>query len=75
MTRASFISNLSSYKSKCQTMATLRLFIDLTSLRFLSGDPIPLIPLPLDKGKGEVVREGLTPLLNTPLYYPQIRKG
>jgi len=37
------------------------LLLDLTLFRFYLVTPSPFIPLPLGKGKGEVVREGLRP--------------
>ena len=43
------------------------------------GDPIPCIPFPLMRGRGRFWKEGLTPLLDTPLLPVQdkmiIREG
>ncbi len=46
------------------------LLTDLTPFRFLSGNPIPLIPLPLDKGKGNqfVLKRGVAPLILPSLF-------
>jgi len=46
----------------------VRWFVDLTPSRFCLVTPSPFIPLPLSKGKGEILKRGA----NAPLRHPYI---
>jgi len=45
----------------------MRLFTNLTPFRFLFGNPIPFIPFPLIRGRGNSYIREASPLFDSPL--------
>jgi len=52
-----------------------RLSINLTPFRFLVGNPIPFIPFPLTRGRGNDFLREASPLFDSPLPFTPSKEG